>query len=73
MGFEAYDRTGETYQADVKRLNEIAIHVVHSDHGSFLRSLAEAWLRADSFNKRILMPAWAVIVVKYSLDEEAEG
>ena len=70
MGFEAYDRAEEGYQADVELLNEIAVHVVDSDHGSFLKALADAWLRADPFNKRILRPAVKAIAVKYALEEE---
>ena len=73
MGFEAYAPIEDKYQTDVERLSEIAIHVIHSNHGSFLKVMADAWLRADYANKRILKPAWAAIVTKYDLDKEAEG
>ena len=72
MGFEAYTRAEEMYQADVAHLNEIAINVHHGDRGSFLKAIADAWLKADPSNKRILMPAWAAIVTKYDLEEDLE-
>jgi len=73
LGFETYTRAEETYQADVERLDNVAQHVVASTHGDFLKALAEAWLRADRSNKRILFSAWAAIVVKYDLDKEVSG
>ena len=71
MGFEAYDRAEEKYQHTVDRLNAISVHVSDGHHGAFMRALAEAWLLADSANKRILRQAWAAIVVKYGLEAEA--
>lgn len=71
MGFEAYSQAERTYQDEVHRLNVIANVVYSSQHGDFLKTLADAWLRADMSNKRILLPAWSAIVTKYSLDKEA--
>lgn len=73
MGYEAYDSAEEKYQAEVKRLDDIALTVVNSDRGYFERTLADAWMHADKANKRILKPAWEGIVTKYDLAKEAEG
>lgn len=72
MGFEAFDRPEERYRTEVKRLDKIAHHVWNSDRGHFERKLADAWLHADSSNKRILKPAWEAIVIKFSLAKELE-
>jgi hypothetical protein len=48
------------------------VHVVHSQHGSFLLAFADAYLRADPENERILRPAWLVLIDKYGLDKECE-
>jgi len=73
VGFETYDRAEEMYQADVEHLNAVASYVADSNHGDFLRDLADAWLLADSSDKRILFLAWAAIVTKYSLEVEVTG
>jgi len=73
MGFEAYDRAEEKYQVDVDRLSEIAVQVYHSDRDAFLKAMADAWLKADPSDKRILRPAWVAIVIKHGLAKEAEG
>lgn len=78
MGFEAYDRAEYKYREGVVRLNAVAAHIVNSDHSTFVRTLADAWLQADSPNKRILRQAWAAIITKYGLevdlkDEKGEG
>ena len=73
MGYKAYDLAEEKYTAKVWHLSRIAVEVVNSDRSDFLRTLADAWLKADKSNKRILKPAWAAIVTKYDLAEEAEG
>lgn len=54
------------------KLNEIAVNVVKSSRGSFLKAFADAWLKADPENKDILRPAWIVIIDKYQLDQEYE-
>lgn len=72
MGFEGFDRPEEKYRREVKRLNRIAQCVWNSDRGHFERKLADAWVHADSFNKRILKSAWEAVVVKYRLAEELE-
>ena len=72
MGFESFDKAEEMYQADVEHLNAVASYVADSDHGDFLRDLADAWLLADPSDKRILFSAWAAIVSKYDLDKEFE-
>jgi len=51
-------------------LREIAVNVVHSDHGDFLKTFADAYLRADQENEKILRPAWLVLINKYGLDKE---
>jgi len=73
MGFETYDRAEEMYQAAVERLNAVAGYVADSNHGDFLKALADAWLLADASNRRILKPAWAAIVAKYTLEVEVTG
>lgn len=54
----------------VEELDKIARCVVDSEHGRFLRTFADAWLRADIHNKRILKKAWETLVAKYHLNEE---
>lgn len=70
MGFETFDRAEKKLLVEVNRLSEIAVQVYESDRSLFLKTLADAWLKADWSEKRILRPAWAAIVVKYSLEEE---
>ena len=53
-----------------KRLREIAVHVVNSKHGDFLRVFADAYQRADRENEAILRDAWIRLVLKYGLDAE---
>ncbi len=55
---------------DKKRLHKIAIHVVNSNHGSFLKVFADAYLRADRDNERILHDVWISLISKYNLDKE---
>jgi len=51
-------------------LNKIAIEVVNDQSQSmFLRRFADAWLLTDAENKRILRPAWLVLIEKYRLKE----
>ena len=50
--------------------DEIARFVLNSEHGSFLKKMADAWLHADPENKEILRGAWAEIIVKYDLNVE---
>jgi len=72
MGFEAYDMPEKEYQAEVNYLSLIAVNVYHSDHGSFLKAMADAWCKADPSNKRIIRQAWAAIVTKYGLEAELD-
>ena len=53
-------------------LDGIAVNVSLSDHGDFLKTFAKAWQMADPFNKRILKPAFLVLIEKYRLDKEYE-
>jgi len=53
-------------------LHEIAVNVIHSKHSVFLYAVADAYLRADSENEKILRPAWLVLIDKYKLDKEYE-
>lgn len=71
MGTRASARTGKIYHHRRERLDEIAVQVYNSKRGSFLKAMADTWLRADIYNKRILWPAWTSFIERYSLDEEA--
>lgn len=55
---------------DIQDLDKIAVNVVESLHGDFLKQLARTWLHADPFNKEILREAWETIIKKYKLDKE---
>lgn len=73
MGFEAFDTAWTAHRAKVERLNRIAVDVYHGNRESFIKAMAEAWERADPTNKRIILPAWEAIVVKYGLEEDPTG
>lgn len=60
----------ETIKLGTFTLNYIVVEVYHSKHGSFLKAIADAWLKADVPNKGILRPAWVAIIKKYNLEEE---
>ena len=60
------------YVAEFGRLDDVARAVVYSSHGDFLKSFANAWLRADMWNKRILREAWERLVEKYDLVRDLE-
>jgi len=51
-------------------LSIVAVEVGNSNHGGFLKHMAAAWQNADRQNKRIIKPAWLVIVDRYKLEEE---
>ena len=51
------------------KLDYIAVEVSSSKEGDFLKAFALAWQLADSFNKRILTPAWLVLIDKYGLEK----
>ena len=51
-------------------LQIIAIEVTNSNHGDFLKHMANAWLTADALNKALLEDAWATLVAKYDLAKE---
>ncbi len=70
MGYKTFDCAEKKYQAEVEHLIEIACAVYNSDRSDFLKTFADAWLKADKSNKRILKPAWSAIVVKYALGNE---
>jgi len=55
---------------EFKVFDDIARFVLSSEHGGFLKAFADAWLRADPDNKRLLQKAWANIIVKYDLNAE---
>ena len=62
------DRGSSASISDV--LDRIAIEVVNDQSQSmFLRRFADAWLLTDAENKRILRPAWLVLIEKYRLEE----
>lgn len=55
-------------------LDTVAIRILQSRHGSFLKAFADAWLKADPYNKGILKTAWLALIEKYDLDtREKEG
>ena len=54
-------------------LNKIAVHVYNGVYGLFLVTMADTWLTADADNKRILRPAWVIIIDKYNLAYEVEA
>ena len=63
-----HHRAPSTSISDV--LDRIAIEVVNDQGQSmFLRRFADAWLLTDAENKRILRPAWLVLIEKYRLEE----
>ena len=68
MAYEAYADAEAEYQATVTRLHDIAVDVLSSHRGSFVKALAVAWLRADPSNRRILREAWEAIITKYGLE-----
>jgi len=49
-------------------LRGIALRVYHGDHGSFMRTFADAYLLADSENEKFLRPAWMQLIDKYLLE-----
>lgn len=55
---------------EIEQLNHIAVEVINSDHGAFLKAMAGAWIRADPENREILKEAWERLIKKYRLDEE---
>ena len=58
---------GETTLFNLDRLSEIAINVYNSKHGSFLRAMADAYLKADISNKALLCPVWVEFINRYDL------
>ena len=52
---------------DLEKLNAVALKILKSRHGSFLKAFADAWLKADSYNKGILKTAWLTLIEKYDL------
>ena len=60
------------YVAEFGRLDDVALAVVYGRRGDFLKSFANAWLRADPWNKRILREAWERLIEKYELVRDLE-
>ena len=48
----------------------IAIETANSNHGDFLKNMANAWLRAEPSNRIILENAWRDLINKYDLAKE---
>jgi len=46
------------------------LHVYHGEHGSFLRTFADAFLLADEANRELLRPVWKKLIEKYLLDKK---
>jgi hypothetical protein len=55
---------------DYIKMQIIAIEVANSNHGGFLKYMANAWLKAEPSNRAILEKAWAALIDKYDLDKE---
>ena len=55
-----------------EQLDKIAVEVSYSKEGDFLKVFAQAWQLADPFNKRILKPAWLILIEKYGLEKFLE-
>ena len=59
---------------DLGDLDTVALRILQSRHGSFLKAFADAWLKADPYNKGILKTAWLALIEKYDLNsKEKEG
>jgi hypothetical protein len=52
---------------DLGDLDDVALQILQSRHGSFLKAFADAWLKADPYNKGILKTAWLTLIEKYDL------
>jgi len=48
----------------------IAVEVANSNHGDFIKHVANAWINADPGNKALLEPVWRILINKYGLTEE---
>ena len=70
---EALKRAQEAWLDEFELLDNIAVRVVHSRHGAFLKKFAAAWLHADAFNKRIIRVAWVLLIEKYDLQKDPDG
>jgi len=70
-------RKGRVNCTDITKLGDldaVALRILQSRHGSFLKAFADAWLKADHYNKGILKTAWLALIEKYDLNtEEKEG
>lgn len=73
MTADIIDAAREAWETQFGRLDRIALHVFNSGRGSFLKVMADAWLKADAENKMILLPAWLVLIDKYDLEDELEA
>ena len=51
-------------------LDDIAMHIVESEHGIFLRKFADTWLKADPDNRALMKDAWIILIIKYGLNVE---
>ena len=73
MAEDVIKRAQAGWLIEFGHLDELAVDVVHSRHGAFLRRFASAWLHADVFNKRIIREAWEKLIEKYGLEENRTG
>ena len=53
---------------DLEDLDAVALQILRSRHGNFLKAFADAWLKADPHNKGILKTAWLTLIEKYDLN-----
>ena len=59
---------------DLGDLDAVALQILHSRYGNFLKAFADTWLKADPYNKGILKTAWLTLIEKYDLNtKEKEG
>lgn len=66
-------RARASYVAEFHSLNEIALAVLEGHRRSFLRKYADAWLHADPYDKRLMLPVFQALIRKYGLEGEAAG
>ena len=65
--------TEESYQVEFRRLDAIARFCLNGRYGGFIQAFADAWLKADAENKRLMWPVWVTLVEKYDLADEVEA
>jgi len=55
---------------DYVELQIIAVEIANSNHGDFLKNMANAWLMAEPSNRIIIEKAWSDLINKYDLAKE---